>query len=74
MKHESWGAGKGTRGSEERQKRSGIGARVSERLEGAEIVGIRGKGGEKAILSQRSRNSTKDSAAMLLLGFEVRPL
>jgi len=47
MKHESRGAGKGTRGLEERQKRSGIGGRVSERLEGVEIVGIRGKGGEK---------------------------
>ena len=43
MKHESQGAGKETRGSEERQKRSGIGGWVSERLEGAEIVGIRGK-------------------------------
>jgi len=44
MKHESRGAGKGMRGSEERRKRSGIGGRVSERPEGEEIVGIRGKG------------------------------
>jgi len=42
-KHESQGAGKETRGSEERRKRSRIGGRVSERLEGVEIVGIRGK-------------------------------
>jgi len=47
MKHKSRGAGKGTRGSEERRKRSGIGGKVSERLEGAEIVGIRGKRREK---------------------------
>ena len=47
MKHESQRAGKGTRGLEERRKRSGIRARVLERPEGAEIVGIRGKGGEK---------------------------
>jgi len=47
MKHEPRGAGKGMRGSEERRKRSGIRGRVSERPGGAEIVGIRGKGGEK---------------------------
>jgi len=46
-KHKSRGAGKETRGSEERRKRSGIGGRVSERPEGAETVGIRGKRGEK---------------------------
>jgi len=46
-KHESRGVGKETRGSEERQKRSGIGGRVSEQPEGAEIVGKRGKRGEK---------------------------
>ena len=32
---------------EEEQKRSGIGGKVSERPEGAEIVGIRRKRGEK---------------------------
>jgi len=53
MKHESREAGKGTRGSEERWKRSGIGGRVSERPEGAEIVGIRGKGGEKGDIIAR---------------------
>ena len=47
MKHKSRGAGKGTRGSEERWKRSGIGAKVLERPEGAEIIGIRGKRQEK---------------------------
>jgi len=46
-KHESRGAGKETRGLEERRKRSGIRAKVSERPEGAETVGIRGKRGEK---------------------------
>jgi len=46
-KHESRGAGRETRESEERRMRSGIGGRVSERLEGAEIVGIRGERGEK---------------------------
>ena len=46
-KHESRGAGEETRGSEERRKRSGIGGRVSERPEGAEIVGIKRIRGEK---------------------------
>jgi len=46
-KHESRGAGKGTRESEEERKRSGIGGKVSERPEGAEIVGIKRKREEK---------------------------
>ena len=41
------GSGEGNEGSEERRKRSGIGGRVLERPEGAEIIGIRGKRGEK---------------------------
>ena len=46
-KHESQEAGEGTRESEGKRKRSGIGGKVSERPEGAEIVGIKGKRGEK---------------------------
>jgi len=55
-KHESRGAGKETRGLEERQARSRIGGRVSERLEGAEIVGIRGKRGEKGDIITKKTN------------------
>jgi len=74
MRHESRGAGKGMRGLEERRKGSGIGRRVSERLEGAEIVGIRGKGVEKGDIIAvpfLSSNDHTDLAEDRILCFEI---
>jgi len=56
-KCESQKAGKGTRESEEEWKRSGIRGRMSERPEGAEIVGIKRKRGGKGDIIARSYHS-----------------
>jgi len=58
-KHESQRMGKETRGSGERQKRSGIRERVLERPEGVDIVGIKRKRGEKGdIITGREMGHT----------------